>query len=62
MNTTSATPHMPTTVSMACPWCAEPLAVEDAFITRSVRCDACATCVDFEPVAPAASRPIRAAA
>ena len=61
MNATSTTPRTPTTISMACPWCDEPLAVEDAFVTPSVRCDGCATAVDFEPVV-AAARTIRAAA
>jgi uncharacterized protein (DUF983 family) len=50
------------TITIACPWCDAPLGAEDAFVTPSVRCDVCATSVDFEPVAVAPALTIRAAA
>ncbi len=61
MNTSSA-PRTSSSVSISCPWCDAPLAVEDAFTAPSVRCDACATSVDFAPFEAAASPLIAAAA
>jgi hypothetical protein len=57
MNATFATPRTPTTISMACPWCDEPLAVEDAFAAPAVRCAGCATSIDLEPAGVATSGP-----
>lgn len=62
MNATATTPRTPMTITIACPWCDGPLAVEDAFVAPSVRCDGCATSVDLEPVIVASARPVRAAA
>lgn len=61
MNTSSA-PRTSSSVSMSCPWCDAPLAVEDAFTAPSVRCDGCATSVDFAPFDAAAAGPLIAAA
>ena len=52
MNAINAMPRTPTTISIACPWCDEPLAVEDAFAASAVRCDACATSIDIAGRAP----------
>jgi hypothetical protein len=38
------------------------MAVEDAFTARSVRCDACATSVDFAPLETTAVGAVMAAA
>jgi hypothetical protein len=56
MNATSATPLIPTTISIDCPWCAEPIALDDAFATTAVRCGSCATIVDLEPVGAPVTR------
>lgn len=61
MNTSSA-PRTSSSVSISCPWCDEPLAVEDAFTAQAVRCDACATSVDFAPFDGTAASPLVAAA
>jgi hypothetical protein len=61
MNTPSG-PRTSSSVSISCPWCDAPLAVEDAFTAPSVRCDACATSVDFAPVEATAASPLIAAA
>ena len=53
MNAIFATPRTPTTISIPCPWCDEPLAVEDAFAAAAVRCTGCATSIDLEPVSVA---------
>ena len=52
MNAINAMPRTPTTISIACPWCDEPLAVEDAFAASAVRCGACATSIDLAGKAP----------
>jgi len=63
MNTIFASPQTATTISMDCPWCDEPLAVDDAFATTSILCGSCATAIDVEPVlATPDSRPIEIAA
>jgi hypothetical protein len=62
MNATFAPPRTPATISLACPWCDEPLAVDDAFSAPAIRCGACATSVDLEPVGRAAAPPIEIAA
>jgi uncharacterized protein (DUF983 family) len=62
MNTTSAGPRTSSTISISCPWCDAPLAVEDAFTAPTARCDACATSVDFAPLEAAASVPLVAVA
>jgi hypothetical protein len=56
MNATYATPQTPTTISIDCPWCAEPVGLDDAFATNAVRCGSCATTVDVEPVGALAAR------
>ena len=61
MNTTSA-PRTSSSVSISCPWCDAPLAVDDAFTAPSVRCDACATSVDFAPFEATAGGAVMAAA
>ena len=61
MNASTASPRTPTSISVACPWCDAPIAVEDAFHAEAIRCDACAIVVDLEP-AVAAGHTIRAAA
>lgn len=50
MNAILATPRTPTTISATCPWCEEPLAIFDAFAAPAVRCAACATSIDLEPI------------
>ena len=63
MNTIFASPQTATTISMACPWCNEPLALDDAFRATAVRCGSCATAIDLEPIgatSPAASMEIAA--
>jgi hypothetical protein len=62
MNTTSAGSRTSSTISISCPWCDAPLAVEDAFAAPAVRCDACATSIDFAPFEATASSPVIAAA
>lgn len=62
MNATFATPLAPTTIYISCPWCDEPLAVEDAFAATAVRCAGCATSVDLEPVGVATSASLVAVA
>jgi hypothetical protein len=62
MNTTYASTRTPTTISITCPWCEEPLAVEDAFAASTVRCAGCATSIDLAPVAIATSAPAVAVA
>lgn len=57
MNAIFAAPRTPTTISLACPWCAEPLALDDAFAATELRCDPCAITVDLQPVAAIAARP-----
>jgi ribosomal protein S27E len=57
MNATFASQHTATTISIACPWCDEPLALDDAFATTVVRCRSCATTIDLEPVGPTSARP-----
>lgn len=57
MNAIFAAPETPTTIALACPWCAEPIALDDAFAATAARCDSCATTVDLEPVVV---RPARA--
>ena len=57
MNATLATPRTPTTISTTCPWCDEPLAIDDAFGPAIVRCPACATSIDIEPIGVAGSFP-----
>ena len=62
MNATYATPFTPTIISISCPWCDEPLAVEDAFAALAVRCAGCATSIDLEPVGVGTSAPAVAVA
>jgi hypothetical protein len=62
MNATATTPRTPTWISIDCPWCDGPLAIEDAFAAPSVRCDGCATSVDLEPVGVPIAPLVRAAA
>ena len=62
MNATFATPRTATTISIACPWCDAPLAVDDAFAVPAVRCGACATSIDIDPVDAVASYPAVAVA
>lgn len=50
MNAIVPTPRTPTTIVTTCPWCEEPLAIDDAFAAPAVRCAACATSIDLEPV------------
>ena len=57
MNAIFATPHTPTTIAIDCPWCAEPVALDDAFAATAVRCGSCATTVDVEPVGALVSQP-----
>lgn len=57
MNAIFAAPKTPTTISLACPWCAELLAVDDGFAATTLRCDSCAITVDLEPVGANAARP-----
>ncbi len=55
MNAFFATPITPATISLACPWCDEPIAVDDAFVGTALRCGSCATSVDLEPVSAGSS-------
>lgn len=55
MNAIFATPQTTTTISMTCPWCDEPMAVDDAFAATAVRCSSCATRIDIAPTATVAS-------
>jgi hypothetical protein len=55
MNATFATPQTATTISMACAWCDEPLALDDAFAATVLRCGSCATAIDIEPVGATSS-------
>ena len=57
MNAIFAAPKTPTTISLACPWCDEPLALDDAFAATTMRCESCAITVDLEPVGAIAARP-----
>ena len=62
MNATFAPPRTLATISLACPWCDEPLAVDDLFSAPGIRCAACATSVDLEPMARAVAPAIEIAA
>jgi hypothetical protein len=63
MNAIFAATRTPTTISLPCPWCDEPLALDDAFAATAVRCGSCAMTVDLEPVrAPSSSASMEVAA
>jgi hypothetical protein len=62
MNALLSTPRSSTTIVATCPWCDEPLAIDDAFSASAVRCAACATSIDLEPTVIPSVRSIDAAA
>ncbi|HEX7472178.1 MAG TPA: hypothetical protein VF323_03780 [Candidatus Limnocylindrales bacterium] len=52
MNASHPTFGTPTTIAVACPWCDEPMAVDDAFFAPAIRCGACATSIDLAARTP----------